>query len=68
MTDFSTHLDRMLAHLQALHKTPGWKDYVQNRVADLVARHPDLYAGLAEHFPKPAQSQRSFVGRRSGGR
>lgn len=53
MTDFTTHQARMLAHLQALHKTPGWADYVEHRVADLVARHPELYAGFAQHFPKP---------------
>lgn len=66
MTDFSTHLARMLAHLQALHKTPGWKDYVEARVADLAARHPDLYAELAAHFPK--SPQRSSAARRGSGR
>lgn len=56
MTDFSTHLAKMLAHLQALHKTPGWKDYVEARVADLAARHPDLYADLAAQFAPPPRS------------
>lgn len=54
MTDFSTHLARMLAHLQALHKTPGWKDYVEARVADMAHRNPDLYSELAAKFPKTA--------------
>ncbi|HBH39612.1 MAG TPA: hypothetical protein DDX06_14645 [Curvibacter sp.] len=66
MTDFSAHLARMLAHLQALHKTPGWAEYVEARVADLAARHPDLYAELAEQFPKPRP--RSSAARRPTGR
>lgn len=66
MTDFTTHLARMLAHLQALHKTPGWKDYVEHRVADLAAREPGLYAGLAAHFPKPRPT--SSAARRGSGR
>ena len=65
MTDFTTHLARMLAHLQALHQTPGWADYVEHRVADLAARHPDLYAGLAEQFPMPRQKS-SAAPRRAG--
>lgn len=68
MTDFSTHLARMLAHLQALHKTPGWAEYVEARVADMAARHPDLYAELAEQFPRPATRPRSSAARRSTGR
>lgn len=66
MTDFATHLDRMLEHLQALHKTPGWADYVEHRVADMAARHPDLYAELAAQFPKPRQ--KSSAARRPTGR
>lgn len=66
MTDFSTHLARMLAHYETLHKTPGWQQYVEHRVADLAAQHPELYAELAAPFPR--QSPRSSVVRRSGGR
>lgn len=66
MTDFTTHLARLLAHYQALHRTPGWKEYVEARVADMAQRNPELYSELAARFPR--QSQRSFVGRRSGGR
>lgn len=66
MTDFSTHYARTLAHYQKLYETPGWKDYVEARVADLAARHPDLYAELAAHFPK--SPQRSSAARRGSGR
>ena len=66
MTDFTTHLARLLAHYETLHKTPGWKDYVERRVADMAQRNPELYSDLAARFPRP--SLKSFVGRRSGGR
>ena len=66
MTDFSTHLARLLAHYEALHKTPGWKDYVEHRVADMAQRNPELYSELAARFPRP--SQKSSAARLSGGR
>ena len=65
MTDFSTHLARMLAHLQALHKTPGWAEYVEARVADMAQRNPELYSELAERFPRPSQKL-SNARRRTG--
>lgn len=54
MTDFTTHLARLLAHYEALHKIPGWKDYVEHRVADMAQRNPELYSELAARFPKTA--------------
>jgi hypothetical protein len=66
MTDFTTHLARMLAFYKERHKDPAWADYVEHRVADMAARHPELYSGLAEQFLKPRQT--SSAARRSSGR
>lgn len=51
--DYTTHLSRLLAFYKERHKDPAWADYVEARVADMAARHPDLYADLAAQFPKP---------------
>lgn len=65
MIDFSTHLARMLDHYEMLHKQPGWRQYVEARVADMAARNPELYAELAARFaPRP----KSSAARRGGGR
>ena len=66
MDFFEAHKAKMLAHLQALHKTPGWAEYVEAKVADMAARHPDLYAELAAQFPK--QRRKSSAGLPNGGR
>lgn len=68
MTDFATHQARMLAEYQALHKLPGWREYVEARVRDMAARHPDLYADLAAQILPAAPPPRSSAARRGSGR
>jgi hypothetical protein len=59
--DFTTHTDQMLAAYKKLHEDPGWRDYVEARVRDMAARHPDLYADLAAQIlpeTKPISNHR----------
>lgn len=65
--DFTTHLAKTMAHYEALHKTPGWREYVEYQTARMAKECPELYADLAARFNKP-QPQRSSAARRPTGR
>lgn len=65
MTDFSTHYARTLAHYLKLYETPGWKQYVEQKVAELARLEPGLYGDLPGHFRPQAKLS---AARRSGGR
>lgn len=65
--DFQPHCTSLLEHYKKLHANPGWRQYVEQRVAELAKLEPSLYGHFPEQF-KPAQPVKSSAARRSSGK
>ncbi len=48
LLDSKERLARMVDHCAQLGALPGWRPYLRQKVADLVAQEPEVYASLPE--------------------